>query len=114
METILIYIPMILFPKQGNQPHFTNIIKPTRLLTYEEYWGEFPCDIHVMGSPREGRGKLPGEEESHDEDPNVEADVVERSQEYEEEGGDDAAQHGQDHKLGWEDDGGEEGACESS
>ena len=37
MKTILIYIPMILFPKQGNQPHFTNIIKPTRLLTYEEY-----------------------------------------------------------------------------
>ena len=67
-----------------------------------------------MRSPREGRGKLPGEEESHDEDPNVEADVVERSQEYEEEGGDDAAQHGQDHKLRREDDGGEEGACESS
>ena len=106
METILIYIPMILFPKQGNQPHFTNLIKLIWLLTYEEYWGKFPRDIHVMRSPREGRGKLPWEEESHDEDPNVEADVVERSQEYEEEGGDDAPHHGQDHQFRWEDDGG--------
>ena len=66
------------------------------MITYEEYWGEFSRDIHVMGSPWEASGELPRDEESHDGDPAVKADVVDRGEEHEEEGGEEAADHADD------------------
>ena len=68
------------------------------VITYEEYWGEFSRDIHMVGSPWEASGKLPGDEEPHHGDPTVEADVVDRGEEHEEEGGEEAADHADDEK----------------
>ena len=79
-------------------------------VTYEKYGRQFASDVHVMRSPGEGRCKLPGEKESTDKDPNVEADIVEGGQEYQKEGGDNAASHGDDDKLGGQEHCGEEGA----
>lgn len=79
-------------------------------VTYEKYGGQFASDIHVMRSPGEGRCKLPGEEESTDKDPNVEAEIVEGGQEYQKKGGDNAASHRDDDQLGGQEHCGEEGA----
>ena len=70
------------------------------LVTYKKYGGQFASDIHVMRSPGEGRGKLPGEEEPTNKYPNIEADVVEGGQEHQKGGGQDAASHRDDNQLG--------------
>ena len=62
----------------------------------------------MIRGPREGRSKLPGEEEPTDKDPNVKTDVVERGQKHEEDGGEDAANHGDDYQLRREDQSGQE------
>ena len=53
----------------------------------------------MMGSPREPSGELPGDKEPHDGHPAVEADVVDRGEEHEEEGGEEAADHADDEKI---------------
>ena len=47
----------------------------------------------MMRGPGESCGELPGDKESHDSHTTVETDVVDWSQEHEEEGGDEAANH---------------------
>ena len=63
-----------------------------------------------MRGPREPGGELPGNEEAHDGHPAVETDVVDRGEEHEEEGGDEAADHADDEEVVGQDERGEEGA----
>ena len=65
-----------------------------------------------MRSPRECRCKLPGEKESTDKDPNIEADVVEGGQKHQKDGGEDAASHGDDDQFGGQEHSGEEGTSQ--
>ena len=67
----------------------------------------------MRGPWKPGR-ELPGDEKSHDGHTAVEADIVDRGEEHEEERGDEAADHGHDEESVGEDERGEEGAGQTT